>query len=362
MSAQTEQKLRVLYVDGNLEAQEAIVRMAGPDFLVNLANDSAEALHAIANEGPFEVVAAQHQLEDTDGMSLLLKVATAASKSARLLLGPKGDLGPILDAVQEGVLSRVLLAPAQPEEVLKALRAASARCQKELALHHYATDGRDRILKALGEVLNIANRAALGRGVRMAGMMRELFNMACRPTGAAAGTYGRTKAAAGIDRSPITLGPWVLDASARLSQIASLALPSDLATRMYGSQPLTAKEEALCGRLARLSASVVEGLDGFEGVARILKLTTGTTNDAGATTAVPEEVWAAHALRVAQDIDVLETQGKTRTQSLAAVTTHAARYDKGVLALFASPCLRRRSPLRPRPGSWSWHRASSKKA
>lgn len=296
---------RILLVDDEPMVLEAIRLHLRKQFDVTTAPSGSEALRHIEAGPPFEVVLSDLRMPGMDGATFLAKARERAPDTTRLLLTGNSDVMSASRAVNQGHLFRFLTKPCPPDELTAALRAGVEQHRlvtSERVLLEQTLSG---AVRALSDVLALANPAAFGRAARVKAHA------------------ARTAAAMKLPNA------WAIEVAALLSQVGAITLPPATAERHYQGQPLSAEEHTLVGRLPRLAADLVGPIPRLELVRELLAAMDRRMDEPGA----PPPV-GARVLKVALDYDALETAGETTVVAGATLRASASRYDPAVLEAF----------------------------
>ncbi|RMH06686.1 MAG: hypothetical protein D6704_06575 [Nitrospirae bacterium] len=133
---------------------------------------------------------------------------------------------------------------------------------------------------------------------------------------------------------------WKLEIAALLSQIGWVALPAEILFKVSRGRPLTPKEETLYRQYPQVGASILRKIPRMDEIAEIIAYqehTCDQSHPSGGEASPAEAVpLGARLLKVAIDMDALESTGHTKHQALMELEAHASRYDPRALkALWA---------------------------
>jgi response regulator RpfG family c-di-GMP phosphodiesterase len=299
---------RVLCVDDEPNILASLRRSLRLHYDVVTASSASEALTRIAQEPPFAVVVSDLRMPGTDGIVFLGCVRQRAPDTVRVLLTGQAELDGAIAAVNEGQVFRFLVKPCDQSALLGALRAAVGQYRlitAERVLLERTVHGS---ITALTDLLAIVQPASFGRGTRLKRLVEAL--------------------AADLDVPE----RWQVEVAALLSQVGYIVVPPEIAERLRAGRPLNRAERDLGASLPRLAEQLIESIPRLEGVREILRhQQAGYAPESG----VPI---GARLLRVANDFDVLETQGMTPGTALDALEGRRDAYDPAVLAAMRRVC------------------------
>jgi response regulator RpfG family c-di-GMP phosphodiesterase len=169
-------------------------------------------------------------------------------------------------------------------------------------------------IKALTDVLALSNPVAFGRAARLKRTVLAL-----------------------CDRLAIT-DRWHIEMAAQLSQLGCITLPPPVAEKVYHGQPLTAAEEVMVARVPALADGLLANIPRLEPVREILaaqgRRWDGRDDPFGRVDGKSIPL-GARMLRIAVDLDDLETAGHPAPQALSALSQREGVYDPALLEALA---------------------------
>jgi len=306
------QRLRILCVDDEPNVLEGIARGLRRDYEVTTATSAADGLAAITAHPGFAIVVSDLRMPGRDGISFLAEVHRIAPDSVRMLLTGQADLDGAIAAINEGHIFKFLSKPLPLPLLTKALAGAAEQYRlitSERVLLEQTLHGS---LKALTDVLALAQPTAFGRATRLKRHVSEL-----------AECVGIT------DR-------WQVEIAALLSQVGAITLEPELLDKLYYGKQLTRQESALAARLPRIAEQLIEHIPRLEPIREILRhidtpfATTGTKGNV-TKQSVPI---GARLLAIAIDFDVLDAQGMLPGLAMDTLEGRPGRYDPALLRAF----------------------------
>lgn len=301
---------RVLVVDDEPHVLDGLRRMLRTEFLIETAADPVLALDAIRDSGPYAVVLSDFQMPRMNGAQFLAAARELHPDSSRILLTGQADLAGAANVVNEGGILRLLLKPAERSELSAALHAG-------VQAYHALTAERDLLdttlrgsVRALTEVLALANPAAFARSTRLRNLVAAIV------------------AASGDDLE------WHVEVAALLSDLGTIALPASLLERMDRGQPLTVDEQSMLDRLPTVADQILAGIPRLDEVRAAILRQAVPAGQSGAldTDDLP---YGARVLRVAREFDQLLGQGADTPGALATMRAERRRYDPSLLDALA---------------------------
>ncbi|MFN8546229.1 MAG: response regulator [Candidatus Binatia bacterium] len=304
---------RVLCVDDEPNVLEALVRQLRRRFTVSTAGGGAAGLDLLAREEPFAVVVSDMRMPGMDGAAFLARVREQAPDTVRILLTGHADLAAAAAAVNDGQIFRLLTKPCPPTDLAQALNAAVEQHRVITVERVLLEETLRGCVKALTDILALANPAAFGRATRAQQRVSGLATKLDVP-----------------DR-------WQLDVAAMLSQIGCVTLPPETADKLYHGQSLAPAEQEMADRLPDVAGTLLGSIPRLEEVRNVLVYQAkhydgaGTPRDAVCGADIP---WGARALKLVVDYDVLEAQGVGSDLALATMRGRDGWYDPQLLDAF----------------------------
>jgi response regulator RpfG family c-di-GMP phosphodiesterase len=308
----TGNKPRVLCVDDEPFILEGLALNLRRYFEVVTAPNGATALQTVKTRGPFAVILSDMRMPGMSGAELLAEVRKIAPNTVRMLLTGHADFESAVTAVNEGQLFRFLTKPCPPELMIEAVRAAAEQNRligAEKVLLEQTLAGS---IKMLTEVLSLANPVAFGRAGRVKQYVTDLCDLA------------------GLQER------WHIETAALLSQIGCITLPPALAEKSYFGQPVTESEQQAIDKVPAVADQLLAHIPRLEPVREILAAQQRRFDGAD----VPRDVarggaipLGARILKLALDLDALETSGVSSAQAVNAMRERTGAYDPHLLEM-----------------------------
>jgi response regulator RpfG family c-di-GMP phosphodiesterase len=288
---------RILLVDDEPRVLEGIALSLRRRYSIETAGTGAAALDILRRRPGVAVVISDMRMPAMDGRMFLNEARRVSPDTVRLVLTGQTDLATAMAAVNEGQVFRFMTKPCPPAVLLPVIEAAVEQ-------HRLLTSERVLIeqtlrgaIKALTDVLSLANPAAFGRGTRVARSVGEMAAALEMP-----------------DR-------WSLEVAALLSQLGFMTLPLELAERVHHGHVLSDEETEQVRRLPNVAEKILADIPRLELVRRILTACVRPVKRLamGADEKSRFMLRAAHMLRIAMDYDDLVNKGKSPEEALAAL-------------------------------------------
>jgi response regulator RpfG family c-di-GMP phosphodiesterase len=298
---------RILCVDDEPAVLESLSDTLHRYFDVWTATSGAAGLDQLRAEPlEFAVVMSDMRMPVMPGHVFLHEACKLAPDATRMLLTGYADVDAAISAVNDGQLFRFLTKPCSPTDLL-------ASCQAALAQHRLRTAEKVLLeqtlkgsLKALSDVLALANPAAFGRSASVRRHAQRL---------AAALDAGTT---------------WEVEVAAMLAQLGAITLPPATAEKLYSGANLIPREQEMVARVPELTRQILANIPRLEGVLAILDNYPCPYGAMGAGRSLPI---GARIVRIAIDYDALEARGYTSDVALSTLRGRAKAYDPDLLAL-----------------------------
>lgn len=282
----TESLPKLLLVDDEPNIIDGISRRLRREYQIFAANDGAQALKLLQQQGEMHVMVSDMRMPVMDGATLLTEACKAYPDMIRILLTGQADLPSAITAVNEGQVFRFLLKPCPTDVLRSQLSAAVAQyrlVQAERVLLQQTLRG---AVHTLSEVLAMAMPEAFGRATRIKQRAKLLAE------------------AAGVQDS------WRIEVAATLSQLGAVTLHADTVSRLYHGQPLSAEEQKAADRLPKIAVELLGSIPRLEPVCELI-----TLGFASEQSKVPTSV-EAQALRLCNDHEALLTAGTDSDEAL----------------------------------------------
>src|SRR5882757_1702713 len=237
---------RVLCVDDEARIVEGLVLHLRKDYEVHTALGGDEALKTLKKLGGASVVVSDMRMPGMDGATFLHHVLTFYPDTTRILLTGEPGRDAAINAVNNARIFRFLTKPCPPDQLKAAVEAGVIQNRLVHAERSILKETLIGCIKALSDVLAIANPAAFGRASRVKRLAMEFADtLKCRDF-------------------------WQLEAAAMLSQIGYLSLPTQLVEKIYCGEPLTPAEKTLASGIPDVAMALLENIPRLDPVIQIL--------------------------------------------------------------------------------------------
>jgi CheY-like chemotaxis protein len=298
----TESLPRLLLVDDEPNVTEGLTRRLRRDYQIFSAQDGAQALRLLEQEGEMHIIVSDMRMPNMNGAQLLSEVRKWYPDMIRILLTGQADLESAIAAVNEGQIFRFLAKPCPPE-VMKGVLQAAMRQHELVNSERVLLDKTLRgALQMLSDVLALAMPEAFGKATRI-----------------------RTHATA-IAKAVGLEDAWRLEAAATLSQVGAITLSPALASKLYHGERMTSDEQLAVGRLPLIAIELLSTIPRLEPVCDLISM--GFASEAGQVPASTE----AQILKLCAEFDALSTTSRSASEAAARLQHDAKGYDPAVLA------------------------------
>lgn len=300
----------VLCVDDEPNVLEGLVRTLRRHFQVTTAVGAEAGLKAFQERTSFPIVVSDLRMPGMDGVAFLSRIRRTSPETVRVLLTGQADLPSAIGAVNEGSIFRFLSKPCPPDTLLRAMLAAEAQHRLITAERVLLEETLHGSIQALVDVFALVNPAGFGRATRARNLVARLadhFRLESR---------------------------WQLEVAALVSQIGSVTLPTETIEKLYRGECLTREEALAAERLPRIASEVVARIPRMEEVQKILAHLDLRFDGAGAPAGAPRGKsipFGARVLKLALDIDVLESQGVSLREAVEMLSARSGWYDPDLL-------------------------------
>jgi response regulator RpfG family c-di-GMP phosphodiesterase len=305
---------RILCVDDDPNVLEGLKRTLRGHYVVETATEGKVAIEMLRSAEPFAVIMSDQRMPQMTGTQFLAQARVVASSSVRVLLTGQADMQSAMDAVNEGNIFRFLTKPCTTDVLLTALGSC---CQQyllvtsEKVLLEQTLHGS---IKALVDILSLANPLAFGRATRVRKIVEELMN------------HFQIRE------------HWPVEVAAMLSQIGCVKLPPETLDKLYKGEVLTGPEKVMVDRMPTVVEKCLSNIPRIDAVISILRLSVCQfthPKQRNGIAIVGELPWGARALKIALDFDLLEAGGNPAEQPMAVMHGREGWYDPHILEAFA---------------------------
>ena len=239
-------KPRILCVDDEPRVVEGLALVLRKEYEVHTASGAEQALHKLRDVGNLAVVISDMRMPRMDGATFLHQAMVHRPDAARILLTGQADRDEAIRAVNEGQIFRFLVKPCPNDQLKAAIDAGVVQYRLHHAERSILQETLLGCIKALVEVLAIANPVAFGRSSLIKRRAKDF-----------------------ADRLGIS-DFWQLEAAALLSQLGYAALAPALVEKVYHGQKLSAEEQAKVDAVPDMANRLLEHIPRLEPVIQIL--------------------------------------------------------------------------------------------
>lgn len=298
----------ILCVDDEPSVLEGLALHLQRRFRVVTATSGAAALQLLQDRNDISVIVSDMRMPVMDGATFLNRSRLPAPDASRILLTGQADMESAILAVNEGQIFRFLTKPCPPATLLKSVSAGVDQNRLVTAERVLLEETLRGSIKALTDILSLANPTSFGRATRLKQSVIEIANRL--------GSGDR----------------WQLEVAAMLSQIGFVALPAATVDRLQRGESLSLDEMAMVERVPEVAEQLLKSIPRLEVVRTILATYHQPYRPlaADADGAARFVSQAAQILRVAVDYDALELRHKSATAAREAMQRQADRYDSNV--------------------------------
>jgi response regulator RpfG family c-di-GMP phosphodiesterase len=302
-TAATGPRPRVLCVDDDALVLSLLSRTIGVGYEVLTSSSGAEALQLMENSEPIQVVVSDHRMPGLSGAQFLQAVRDKHPQIVRILLTGETELIEAVAAMNQAGLFRFLLKPSTRTVLLDTLQAAVAQYQLQVAERELLQKTLVGTMRALSDVLAIANPTAFGHVSRI----QEL--------------------ALGVAKQLKLAEQWPLEFASVAAQLGHIALPERTLSRLYAGEPLSPAESVQVAQSALVAERVLKRIPRLDPVVDILsRLAAGRITD----DSVPESI-GAEILRVVSAYGAVERGTASRDTAIHRLRAQAGRFDPEVI-------------------------------
>jgi CheY-like chemotaxis protein len=304
--------LRVLFVDDEpnvLGALQRILRPLRHEWEMRFASGGVEALAFLA-ECPADVLVTDMRMPGMDGATLLHHIMVFYPDTTRILLTGDPGRDAAMNAVNKAQIFRFLAKPCPPDQLIAAVEAGVMQHRLVNAERSILKETLIGCIKALVDVLAIANPVAFGRASRVKRVCMEFAE-------------------------PIQLKDfWQLEAAALLSQIGYLSLPPELVERLYYGEQLSPAEQTLAAGVPEVTMTLLENIPRLDPVIQIL-VALNWPDEAVMRLGDGTVGMGTRILGLVLEYDLLVTQGHAVDVAVQTLRRRSSRFGEALIEQFA---------------------------
>lgn len=309
-----DERARILCVDDEQLVLDGLSRTLRSHYVVETVTSGAQALDRLRTGEPYAVVVSDQRMPQMDGVRLLAHIRTVVPSTVRVLLTGQADMESAIAAVNEGNIFRFLTKPCSTDTLLKALEACIEQYRLVTSEKVLLEETLRGSIKALIDILSMANPTAFGRATRVRACVDELM------------AHFKIK-----ER-------WPTEVAAMLSQIGCVTLPAATSEKLYRGEALEDFEQEMVKRMPHVAEKCLSNIPRIEAVREILHQL--SRNFAAAKqrsdAAIDEEIpWGARALKIALDFDLLDSGESQSDHPFAIMRGRKGWYDPEILEALA---------------------------
>jgi CheY-like chemotaxis protein len=239
-------KPQILCVDDEPRVVEGLSLVLNREYEVHVASSPEQALQKVRELTDLAVVISDMRMPRMDGAAFLHEMKVRRPDATRIMLTGQADRDEAIRAVNQGQIFRFLTKPCPADQLKSAIDAGVIQYRLLISERAVLQETLMGCIRALVEVLAIANPVAFGRA---SGIKRRAMELAARMG---------------------TPDFWQLEAAALLSQLGYAALSPALLEKVYHAARLTAAEQAQVDAVPDMANKLLEHIPRLEPVIQIL--------------------------------------------------------------------------------------------
>ncbi len=299
----TRPKPKVLLVDDEPHVVDSLAQLLRREFDVRTASVPQDALRTLSEINDLAVVVSDMRMPGMDGATFLHEIMVRRPDVARILLTGEAGRDGAIRAVNEGQILHFLTKPCPIEDLKRAIEAGVIQHRLVHAERNVLQETLVGCIKALMEVLAIANPVAFGRAERI------------------------RKVAARCAERFGCIDFWQLEAAAMLSQLCFITVPETILEKMYAGQPLSPPEQQKVDSVPDVASSLLEHIPRLEPVIQIVAAL--KWNDAQIARLGDGTIGlGARILGAVIEYESLVASGRSRDQIFAELHRKSGRYGE----------------------------------
>jgi response regulator RpfG family c-di-GMP phosphodiesterase len=279
---------RILIVDDEPAVLTGLRRNLHGKYAVTTCELPVQGLEMLGDDPGYDVIMSDMRMPVMNGAEFLSNARRVAPDAVRVLLTGESDLDMAAAAVNDGAIFRFLRKPCPTPDLLAALSAAVVHHRILRAERDVLESTLNGSVRALTEVLSIANPLAFARTQRIQRTVEW--------------AVGALQLSDG----------WTIEVAASLVFVGAVTLPDALSEKLDRGLELTPAESKTVASLGKVADHLLEGIPRLGPVREII-LHHEVPPTAAEAEAAPE---GAKLLRIAIALDKLEARGVARRRAL----------------------------------------------
>ncbi|MCD6216876.1 response regulator [bacterium] len=303
-------KNKILFVDDDPNILMAYSRNLRKLYDVDTAPGGAEGLAKLAGNGSYPVVVSDLRMPGMDGIEFLSKVRLELPDTVRIMLTGNADLEAAIESVNKGNIFRFLVKPCDPDTMKGVLDAGIRQYNLITAEREILEKTLKGSIKMLTDVLSLVNPVAFGRASRVKSTVAQMAK------------YLKLE------------NPWHYEVAAMLSQVGCVAVPSSVLEKRYLEKALSDDETQMMASHPGIAHDIITNIPRLEIIAEIIANQEKNFDESDFSkvgSSGKEITLGARLLKVALDLDTLESGGFTKTAAIAEMEEYSERYDPEML-------------------------------
>jgi response regulator RpfG family c-di-GMP phosphodiesterase len=298
-------------VDDEARIVEGLALHLRKDYEVHTALGGDAALKTLKQLGGVSVVVSDMRMPGMDGSTFLHHVLSCYPDTTRILLTGEPGRDAAIAAINNARIFRFLAKPCPPDQLKEAIDAGVIQHRLIRAERSILKETLIGCIKALIDVLAMANPVAFGRASRVKRLAME-FATTLKCT-----DY------------------WQLEAAAMLSQIGYLSLPTELVEKLYYGESLSPEERTLASGVPDVAMALLEHIPRLDPVIQILAALKWTDEQV-ARLGDGTVGLGVRILGLVLEYDALVTQGYSVDVAVQTLRRRATRFTEELIEQFGS--------------------------
>lgn len=303
----------ILCVDDDTLVLEGYELQLGRMFDMHFAESGDRALELLEERGPYEpfaVAVVDMRMPGMNGIELLQQIRTKSPDTVRIMLTGNADLNVAMEAVNQGHIFRFLTKPCPKEAMIASITAGIDQYRLITAERELLSKTLSGSIKILTEVLSLVNPTAFGRSARVRRIVRKIAQVMH------------------VDNA------WRCEVAAMLAQLGWVSIPDRTQAKVSRGSRLTPEEQQSIELHPQVGRDLIANIPRLEAIAEIIYYQgkhfdgSGYPHDEVAGDDIP---LGARILKVAQDYELLTSEGSSEVLALAQLCGRTGWYDPAVL-------------------------------
>jgi CheY-like chemotaxis protein len=308
------ERIKVICVDDEPSVLTLLTHLLGRRYEVLTAEGGASALETLKLDPTIAVIVSDLRMPGMDGVMFLNFSRQVAPDAVRVLLTGNADVKAAIAAVNDGQIFRFLTKPCANATLVATIGAAVDQNRLITAERVLLEQTLHGCVKALTDVLAIANPMSFGRALRIKQHVTDL-----------------------ADQINLT-DRWQIEVAAMFSQLGLITLPPETAEKVQSGRELSTQEIEMVAKMPVVVEQLLANIPRLEEVREMLHWSRRSFRPIDSSVGPRDAAVrrGGQILRIATDFDVLDARGVSAIDAVGMMRGRSGTYDPDMLTAMNS--------------------------